>query len=452
MTTGSRKTTPTSPLLDVIADHKRGKAIGIASLCTANRFALQAGMKQALQDRALVCIEATSNQVDQFGGYSGLTPERFAAMVHEIAAAAGLPAGRIVMGGDHLGPNAWRDKDARTAMALSRDLVRAYVLSGFTKIHLDASMPCADDTVAGRVELATRTVAERTAELCAAAEEAYAERPDGSPAPLYVVGTEVPRPGGALEELSVVQATAPADAEETLLETQRAFDGRGLHQAWKRVIAVVVQPGVEFGDQTVIAYDREKARALSALIAARDHLVYEAHSTDYQTPPALRQMVEDHFAILKVGPWLTFAFREAVFALEAIEREWLAPKSVVLSGLAATLDKVMVTQPKYWARYYRGDASDLALARKYSFSDRSRYYWTNPLVQQALTRLMDNLARFPPPLCLLSQYLPVQCEAVMQGRIAGTPPALILDKIMEVTGKYAYACGMQAAASSAFPR
>ena len=127
MTTGSRKTTPTSPLLDVIADHKRGKAIGIASLCTANRFALQAGMKQALQDRALVCIEATSNQVDQFGGYSGLTPERFAAMVHEIAAAAGLPAGRIVMGGDHLGPNAWRDKDARTAMALSRDLVRAYV-------------------------------------------------------------------------------------------------------------------------------------------------------------------------------------------------------------------------------------------------------------------------------------------------------------------------------------
>jgi len=157
-----------SPLLDLIAAHKKGEAIGIASLCTANRYALQAGMMQARQDNSLVCIEATCNQVDQFGGYSGLTPQQFANMVGDVATCVRLPHERIVLGGDHLGPNAWRDKDAKTAMRLARDLLRAYVLAGFTKIHLDASMPCADDIVDGRPGIAPRCVAERAAELCAA--------------------------------------------------------------------------------------------------------------------------------------------------------------------------------------------------------------------------------------------------------------------------------------------
>lgn len=39
------------------------------------------------------------------------------------------------------------------------------------------------------------------------------------------------------------------------------------------------------------------------------HLVFEAHSTDYQTKEAYKQLVHDHFAILKVGPALTFAMR-----------------------------------------------------------------------------------------------------------------------------------------------
>ena len=50
-------------------------------------------------------------------------------------------------------------------------------------------------------------------------------------------------------------------------------------------------------------------------------MVYEAHSTDYQTRDALRALVKDHFAILKVGPGLTFAMREALWALDAIDQE-----------------------------------------------------------------------------------------------------------------------------------
>ena len=104
---------------------------------------------------------------------------------------------------------------------------------------------------------------------------------------------------------------------------------------------MVVQPGVEYGDDHIFDYDRAAAAELSRFITTQPGLVYEAHSTDYQTPAALRALVEDHFAILKVGPALTFAYREAVFALELIEREWLAGRpGITLSGVRSALDAI----------------------------------------------------------------------------------------------------------------
>lgn len=69
-----------------------------------------------------------------------------------------------------------------------------------------------------------------------------------------------------------------------------------------RVIASVVQPGVEFDHHNVIAYAPANAQALSAAIARQPGMVFEAHSTDYQTSTALQALVRDHFAILKVAP------------------------------------------------------------------------------------------------------------------------------------------------------
>ena len=62
---------------------------------------------------------------------------------------------------------------------------------------------------------------------------------------------------------------------------------------------------------------------LKKTIEKYDQFVYEAHSTDYQRKETLRQMVKDHFVILKVGPALTFAMREALFSLDFIEKELL---------------------------------------------------------------------------------------------------------------------------------
>jgi D-tagatose-1,6-bisphosphate aldolase subunit GatZ/KbaZ len=101
----------------------------------------------------------------------------------------------------------------------------------------------------------------------------------------------------------------------------------------------------------------------------------------------------------------------------------------------------MLENPGYWKPYYSGDAAALKFARKFSYSDRSRYYWPNPKVDAALKVLLKNLSDSAIPITLLSQYLPAQCEAVRSGRIKPTPRELIHDKVMEVTGVYARACG-----------
>jgi D-tagatose-1,6-bisphosphate aldolase subunit GatZ/KbaZ len=231
------------------------------------------------------------------------------------------------------------------------------------------------------------------------------------------------------------------DARRTIDLIQSAFQVQGLDSAWDRVIGLVVQPGVEYGDDALFEYNRAKAMPLTELIETIPNLVYEAHSTDYQSCCALQQMVEDHFAILKVGPALTFAFREAVFALAMIEQEWLAHRpGVTLSRFFIVLDEVLSRDPLHWAKYYEGDDAQKAFARKYSFSDRIRYYWNNSEIEFALSRLLENLAQHPPPLTLISQFLPIQYQNIRAGKIGNYPSQLIWDRIMEVVACYSQAC------------
>lgn len=432
-------------LLDLVRSNRRGEPAGLYSICSANRHVLEAGMHQAARDETVVCVESTSNQVNQFGGYAGMTPADFARFVKEVAADAGFPPERIVLGGDHLGPHAWQGEPAGQAMAKARELVRSCVLAGYTKIHLDTSMRCAGDTGSIHAPLADEVVTARAADLCQVAEKAHTSLPAGAPAPVYVIGTEVPVPGGAQAAETELTVTRVADVERTLTLARDAFFSSGLKAAWDRVVAVVVQPGVEFGDASVTEYDREQARHLSAYAEKDCSLAYEAHSTDYQPRDKLKQMVTDHFAILKVGPWLTFSFREAVFALAQIEAEWLAGRrGITLSNVRETLERAMLEDPTHWKKYYRGDETYLRYARKYSYSDRARYYWTHPEVRAALSRLLANLSQTSIPLPLLSQHLPAQYAAVREGRILNDPLSLIRDKISEVLDVYAFACGMRA--------
>lgn len=421
-------------LLDLVQRHKQGAALGIPSICSANRLVLEAGMLQAQRYGQPLLIEATCNQVNPFGGYTGMTPVDFANYVREIAGQMHFPLERILLGGDHLGPFPWQDRPSAQAMQNAVDMARAYVQAGFGKIHLDASMRCADDDPSQ--PFALEVCAQRAASMCRAVEEACAAD-ERLARPVYVIGSEVPVPGGTQEKEETLRATDPADAAQQIAAFRAAFASLGLQGAWERVIGLVVQPGVEFGDEDLFRYDRQKARRLSQYIETVPGMVYEAHSTDYQQAAHLRQMVEDHFAILKVGPALTFAMREAVFALAHMEAEWLGGRAdVTLSGVVEALEAAMLRSPKYWQKYYPQEARAAAYARKYSLSDRIRYYWNAAQVEAGLQRLLANLEAHPAPLTLLSQYMPVQHAQARASAGAIAPRALVWEHIGEVLAGY----------------
>jgi D-tagatose-1,6-bisphosphate aldolase subunit GatZ/KbaZ len=347
----------------------------------------------------------------------------------------------IFLGGDHLGPNKWQELPAAVAMSNAKVLVEEYVKAGFQKIHLDTSMFCADDPGDRKKPLRDEIVASRAAILCRAAEDAWKDSCPGDPQPVYVIGTEVPPPGGAREEEEIIP-TKPEDAVRTIEVTRQSFVDAGLAEAWERVVAVVVQPGVEYGDDRVFEYNRALAAKLSGKITDYDRLVYEAHSTDYQTETGLRSLVEDHFCILKVGPWLTFAYREALFALESMEIEMMGAGADGLSRLRDTMDLVMLQDPKHWKKYYSGTENQQLFQRKYSFSDRSRYYWTDESIVRAKNRLIQNLKKNKIPLSLLSQFMPCQFYEVLNGKLTNDPMELVLEYIRMITGIYSRACGL----------
>jgi len=414
-----------------------GPAVGIPSMCSAHPVVLAATLRECAALGRPALIEATSNQVNQDGGYTGMTPIDFRRFVESLARIEGLAPELLVLGGDHLGPNAWRRLPAAQAMAKAEVMVAQYVAAGFRKIHLDCSMSCADDPV----PLSEPEIAARAVRLCLAAEQAWREAPDRGEPPVYVIGTEVPVPGGAHEDLDELAVTSPEAAGATLALHREAFTAAGLDAAWARVIAMVVQPGVEFDHHKVIDYRPEKARALSAFIESQPGLVFEAHSTDYQTPQRLAQLARDHFAILKVGPGATFALRETLWALAAVEHEWLGRggRDANEDGLIGTVLGVMRAEPEHWRPYYQ-DPARLQVDLAYSLSDRIRYYWAHPKVQAACAALLDRLEHSPPPLTLLSQFLPRQYDAIRDGRLRNRPAELLRDGAAQSLRPYLAAC------------
>lgn len=441
-----------NPILALLQNRGRGREKGLYSCCSANEYVLRAALRRAKARDTVVLVEATANQVNQNGGYTGMTPADFRAFLDRLAVEEGMPPEKVLCGGDHLGPLTWQDLPEREAMASAAELVRSYVLAGFTKIHIDTSMRVLDDDPNAR--LPDAVIARRGAELCRAAEDAFSsyqkDHPD-APAPVYVVGSEVPIPGGARENEDSVAVTSPQDCEATLETFRAAFAAHGLEDTWSRVIALVVQPGVEFADESVIEYDRAAAHELMGCLKNHPGLVFEGHSTDYQPRKCLREMVEDGIAILKVGPALTFTLREGLFALERIEQELYGIHDFPLSHFRDTLEQVMLENNGQWSKYYHGGTAKNRYARAYSFSDRARYYLGEPKVLNAIHSLLGNLDRMGIPLALLSQYMPVQYTRVHAGTLPLRAKDLLIDRVGDCIDDYLSAVLTNGAVSAVAP-
>ncbi len=418
-------------LREIVLANRAGARRGIASWCTAHPDTLRAILRAHLDVSGPILIEATCNQVNQDGGYTGMTPVMFRSFVEGLARDEGIDPQRLVLGGDHLGPNPWKHFPAAEAMDAAKQMVKAYAEAGFEKIHLDASMACADDGL-----LAEDTMAERATELCAVAEAA------ASSPPAYIIGTEVPIPGGETDALDAISATKPEAVRRTYDLHAQAFKKRGLGAALSRVIALVVQPGVDFDNASVTLFDAAKARDLTAAAEHIPGAAFEAHSTDYQTEPCLADLVAGRFPILKVGPELTFAYREAIFAMAAIEDQ-LAPQT--RSNIIEVIDDVMNRDDRNWRPYVPAGGQQ-RIAKLFGLSDRVRYYWPNAEIAKAIELLQENIDRQPVPRGLVLQYAGADCLDQ-----PGQPLSrrIIDSKVGSVARKYLAAAGAVRARSEA---
>jgi D-tagatose-1,6-bisphosphate aldolase subunit GatZ/KbaZ len=433
-----------NPLKNIVRLQKEGKAIGIYSACTANDLVLRACMQRAKETNSILLIEATANQVDQYGGYTGMKPKDFIRFVEKLAAEEGISMNQIILGGDHLGPLTFTKYGEDKAMAEASELIRQFVAAGFTKIHIDTSMKVASDDPDTR--LSDNVISRRGAELAQVAENAYQELLKENPEaihPVYIVGSEVPIPGGSQEAKDMgLQVTKPEDFRNTVSIFEKSFREHGLEDAWNQVIGFVVQPGVEEKDAGCTEYDRSKAVDLMASIKDYDSFVFEGHSTDYQTKYKLRELVEDGVGILKVGPGLTFAMREGLFSLAYAEKEMLKDKPQQQSHFMEVLDAAMVRDPKYYQKHYHGTDSEIAYKRKFSFSDRCRYYLPQEDVQAAMQKMFDNF-KGGVPLGLLSQFMPDAYTKVREGKLSNDPISIVKDRVIHTVDEYLYASQQQ---------
>jgi D-tagatose-1,6-bisphosphate aldolase subunit GatZ/KbaZ len=166
-------------------------------------------------------------------------------------------------------------------------------------------------------------------------------------------------------------------------------------------------------------------------------MCFEAHSTDYQRSDALTGIAAKNFAVLKVGPGLTDAYRSALYRLDGLPSQACADTAG--GELARTMEQLMVADDRHWREHYYGSDLERARLRHFSYADRIRYYWPLPLAKQAVAALYarSNAANWP-QYVLRDLFSPTVLErADRLGAVAGgCTQALVLAAIQEALLPY----------------
>ncbi|MFN3282222.1 MAG: class II D-tagatose-bisphosphate aldolase non-catalytic subunit, partial [Tabrizicola sp.] len=196
---------------------------------------------------------------------------------------------------------------------------------------------------------------------------------------------------------------------------------------------LVVQPGVEFSPMEVHHLPLDRDPGLLSALADWPGLCLEAHSTDYQHPAAYPRLAELGFAFQKVGPALTFAWREALYALDTIRAQngWASGPS-----LPDTMEAVMLANPANWQAHVHGQTADPRSERHFGLADRIRYYWPAPAAEQAVARLLADLEgrRLPDP--LLAAHFRAEEIALARKSRHCLPRALALARVQTALRPY----------------
>ena len=133
-----------------------------------------------------------------------------------------FPFDRVLLGGDHLGPFPWQDRDAPDAPWTRRGRRCAhYVAAGFAKIHLDASMRCADDPPGALSDTDGHRADGRP--LRGGRGGRRPSAPRTLPFPSTSSAPRCPSPAASRRSRGQLAATRVEDAERTLALTRAAF-------------------------------------------------------------------------------------------------------------------------------------------------------------------------------------------------------------------------------------
>ena len=339
----------------------------LPSFCSSNFDVLKSIMIFAKYQNFPVLIESTSNQVNQYGGYSGLKPFQFEKKIRRLAKFIKLNNKSLMIGGDHLGPLPWKDLDEATAMKNSKKLVKDCLKAKYKKIHIDTAIICR-----GEKKIDRHTVIQRCDEILSVFSKKDFDNV------FLVIGTEVPFAGGG-HTIKSSPTTFESIKEEidlysTILKKKKKF-------------ALVIEPGIGFGNFSVIQA-KLKNFGKRLIFSKKNNFVYEAHSSDYQKISSLKKLVKNNFKFLKIGPELTYFYAKSIFKMEEFEKKIYKNN---FSNIKNIILKEMKNNNSYWIDYYKAKKKKLDNLKFNSYLDRLRYYWSSKNILNSKKKLFINI-------------------------------------------------------------
>ena len=333
------------------------------SLCTSNFDVLKSSMIFAKYNDLPLLVESTSNQVNQFGGYTHLKPIQFYKKLKILAKKIKFK-NNFYIGADHLGPLPWKNLNENKAMKNSIKLFKDVVKSGYNKIHIDTGIKLKNDKILSKKKIIHR---------CERIFNSISKKKLRNI--FFVFGTEVPiAGGGTLYASKITSLSSIKDDLKYYSKLQKSF-------------SLVIEPGLGFNNNKVFDLKMKyfkKKKNLSNL----SNFSYEAHSSDFQNLFALKKLVKNNFKFLKVGPELTFFYMRAILQMYKIENMNNFKKK---SNIKEIISTEMHKDNKYWVNYYHGSKKKIEYLKFNSLLDRSRYYWSKKNITKSLSLLKQNI-------------------------------------------------------------
>ena len=339
----------------------------LPSFCSSNFDVLKSIMIFAKYQNFPVLIESTSNQVNQYGGYSGLKPFQFEKKIRRLAKFIKLNNKSLMIGGDHLGPLPWKDLDEATAMKNSKKLVKDCLKAKYEKIHIDTAIICR-----GEKKIDRHTVIQRCDEILSVFSKKDFDNV------FLVIGTEVPFAGGG---------HAIKSSPTTFESIKEEIDLYSTILKKKKKFALVIEPGIGFGNFSVIQA-KLKNFGKRLIFSKKNNFVYEAHSSDYQKISSLKKLVKNNFKFLKIGPELTYFYAKSIFKMEEFEKKSYKNN---FSNIKNIILKEMKNNNSYWIDYYKAKKKKLDNLKFNSYLDRLRYYWSSKNILNSKKKLFINI-------------------------------------------------------------